>query len=454
LGENGIVPAERFVSSVKEQIGMGELYRFPTLFYFDASPITLKAVCGGGIFLSLILIIGLVPVPALLLLWFFYLSLFTVSHVFLSFQWDILLLEIGLLAFFIAPFQWKPKIAKESNPPALMIFLFQWLLFRLMFSSGVVKLLSGDPTWHDLTALNFHYETQPLPTWASWYVHQLPEWFQRFSVFSMFVIELGIPFFIFAPRRMRYFAGLSIVGFQILIIATGNYCFFNLLTVLLCFFLFDDSLWPSFIQKKIDQWRDWSHDYPSANWPGLILKPVFLVIFVLSIFTFGRTLRWSIPWPSSFNKFVTTMAPFHFVSGYGLFAVMTTTRPEIIVEGSNDGRVWRAYEFKYKPGDLARRPEVVAPHQPRLDWQMWFAALGNVQNPRNQWFVNFCIRLLQGSSEVLSLLEENPFPEGPPKYIRAQLYRYRFTTWGERKKTGNWWKRDYQGEYLRPLSLR
>jgi hypothetical protein len=325
-----------------------------------------------------------------------------------------------------------------------------------MFASGCVKLLSGDPAWRNLTALQFHYETQPLPTWIGWYIHQLPSGIQKTSTGLMFCIELFLPFLIFAPRRPRQLACVSFVMLQVLIFLTGNYCFFNLLTVALCLLLLDDTALKSFVPNR---WRlllsarfKVQGSASSVRWPPAITVPLACIVITVSIMEFSALFHLQVPWPRPLASVYRAMAPFRSINNYGLFAVMTMSRPEIIVEGSNDGVVWQEYEFKYKPGDVKRRPRFVEPHQPRLDWQMWFAALGTYR--QNPWFVNFCVRLLQGSPDVLALLAHNPFAGAPPRYVRAVVYEYGFTDATTRRKTGAWWRREPKGDYLPVLSLR
>ena len=287
-----------------------------------------------------------------------------------------------------------------------------------------------------LSAISFHYMTQPLPTPLAWYMYQLPFWFQRFSTAMVFVIELAIPFLFFAPRPWRLFAGFCALLLQGLIILTGSYTFFNLLTVALCVFLFDDrALARLSLRSRTARSR------PTA------VTIVAAIVLLLSGFELWEMFGAS-PEP---NPIVRLASPFDIVNTYGLFAVMTTSRPEIIVQGSNDGVAWLDYEFKFKPGDLRKPPRWVAPHQPRLDWQMWFAALSNYQS--TPWFGNFMLRLLQGSPEVLALLGSNPFPSAPPKYVRAQLFDYSFTDFAERRATGDWWKRTSRGLYFPAISL-
>jgi uncharacterized membrane protein YphA (DoxX/SURF4 family) len=389
-----------------------------------------------------------VPVASLAGLWLLYLSLQTIGQDFLSFQWDLLLLEAGFLAIFLAPLELRSRRGHEAEPPWPIVWLFRWLVFRLMFSSGAVKLLSGDPTWRNLTALEYHYWTQPLPTWIGWYASLLPNWFQELSCVLMFVIELGAPALIWVGARARFAAFLSFVILQVLIAATGNYGFFNLLTIALCVLLLDDSVWPA----RLRRWRGPNRAPAEAvRWPPALVGSVAALLLLLSVVQTFSPRRVGGGWPPLLQALERAAAPLRLVGNYGLFAVMTTTRPEILLEGSDDGSTWQPYGFRWKPGDPSRAPAFVEPYQPRLDWQMWFAALGNARS--NPWFVAFVWRLLRGSSDVTALLGRNPFPDHPPKYVRAVLYRYRFTDLAERRASGRWWRRERRGLYLPPVSL-
>lgn len=451
-GSRGILPAEDTMSLLRQQadqqqLGLQRFWLAPTLCWLNASDGFLNFLCGAGAALSLLLIAGLAPLPVLFLLWVIYLSLAIVLREFLSFQWDALLLETGFLAMLFAPGRAWSAPARERPPSLLALFLLRVLLFKLMFSAGVVKLSSGDPVWRNLTALTYHYETQPLPPWTAWYAHQLPDWFQVFCCAVMFGIELGVPFLFFAPRRLRLLACAATVLLQLLILLTGNYGFFNWLSIALCVLLLDDAV----LRRCLPRSRP-PRSEGSGRGRAWLLAPVAAVYVLLCAVQLVGSLRAPVQWPEPVAKLHSALAPFRTINGYGLFAVMTTSRNEIVVEGSNDGLEWRAYEFKHKPGEPMRRPGFVAPHQPRLDWQMWFAALGSYEH--NPWFVHFCVRLLQGSPEVLALLAHNPFPDAPPRYIRAMLYDYRFTDRAARRADGTWWRRQLRGLYCPVLSLR
>jgi predicted DCC family thiol-disulfide oxidoreductase YuxK len=457
IGHNGILPADQFMPAVAQQcdtrgIGLDRFRLLPTLCWLDASDHFLDLQCAAGAGLAVLLIVGVAPAPCLALLWLLYLSLATIGQSFFSFQWDNLLLETGFLAIFFAPLQWLPQPAREAPPSRIALWLLRLLLFKLMFSSGCVKLLSEDPNWRNLTALTFHYQTQPLPTWLGWYASQLPLGLQKFSCAAMFAIELGAPFLIFTPRRVRFAGAAAVASLQVLILLTGNYTFFNFLTLALCLTLLDDFILQEFVPQKLRSCFAARTTGSRWRWPFAITLPLAVVIVSISLLQivsmFG--VRPNLLLPAAVLD--GCLAPLRTVNSYGLFAVMTTERREIIIEGSDDGVKWLPYEFKYKPGDVNRRPRFIEPFQPRLDWQMWFAALGDYQ--QNPWFPQLCKHLLQGSPEVLALLDKNPFPGHPPQYIRAEFYDYKFTDPGQRRATGAWWERKPIGEYLPSVSLR
>jgi hypothetical protein len=448
IGHDGILPAADYMDRARAfvvagHIGLDRFRLLPTLCWLGASDVMLRALCLGGVALAMMLALGVLPALVLPLLWIDYLSLSVVSRDFLSFQWDALLLDAGFLAIFIAPLVLVDRRRAPIDPPRLGIWLMLWLLFRLMFGSGMVKLASGDPTWRDLTALTFHFETQPIPTPLAWYAHHLPVWFNKASTAAALAIELSAPFFILGPRRLRHLAFGLLVGLQALIALTGNYAFFNLLSAALCLFLLDDASlsWRSRAGEASSRYR----------LRDVLLVVVAAVTVPVSAVALASRSGIELPLSSLVAPVAETIAPFRSVNTYGLFAVMTTTRPEIIIEGSDDGAEWKAYEFRYKAGDLHRRPPWVAPHQPRLDWQMWFAALGSYDN--EPWFQSFCQRLLEGSPEVLRLLAHDPFGGRAPLYLRATLYRYRFSDRAARQREGLWWTRERLADYSPVLSL-
>jgi lipase maturation factor 1 len=451
IGHDGILPADQFMASARAFTGLKRFWLLPTLAWAGTSDGFLQAQCIAGGALAALLVAGILPSVVLPLLWLTYLSLSIVCRDFLGFQWDTLLLETGFLAIFLAPLTRRERLRHLIDPPRLGIWLMLWLLFRLMVGSGAVKLASGDRAWHDLTALAFHFETQPIPTPVAWYAHQLPLWFLKGSTIVMFATEVAVPFLILAPRRLRAFAFVPLVGFQALVALTGNYAFFNLLTAALCLFLLDDT--------ALGSWGQIGSDAPeSARGRAVIdrvrrglLVAVAVTTVPVSAVAFTGALGIGLPGTALVEPLASAMAPFRSVNAYGLFAVMTTTRLEIVLEGSEDGAAWVEYEFKYKAGDLHRRPPWVAPHQPRLDWQMWFAALGRFED--DEWFQNFCVRLLQADEAVLGLLDRDPFEGRRPRYVRAVLYRYRFSDAEARRRDGVWWTRERLREYSPILSL-
>ena len=438
VGEHGIWPAARYLDAAREQLGPERLWKIPTLLWLASGDAALDVLCGGGVVLAGLLLFGVAPLLCLVLLWTFYLSLVSAGGVFLSFQWDTLLLETGLLACLLAPVRLLPRAEPKPHPPSFAAVLsLRWLLFKLMFLSGLVKLTSGDPAWRDLTALAVHYETQPLPAWTSWWMHQAPLWFSRASCLGMFVVELAVPLFIFAPRRLRMVAFAGLLGFQGLIAATGNYGFFNLNTAVLCVMLLDDRALSRILPGRLRARCPEGTARETRRRPWVVLASAS-GLFLLSAVAFSGEIAGYRRLPKSFLRIAEEIAPFRSINGYGLFRVMTTERLEIEIEGSRDGIAWEPYGFRWKPGDPGRRPGFVAPHMPRLDWQMWFAALGTRE--RNPWLLRCLRKLLEGEPEVLSLFGTNPFPGEPPRFVRARIRRYRFTGPAARRETGAWWE--------------
>ena len=372
-GTKGILPAAEFFDRVREILGDAGFLQFPSICWLGAGDGALYAWCGAGIVAALVLIVGFVPLPCLLFLWFDYLSLTIAGQLFYQYQWDILLLEAGFMSILLAPL--ALRLGRSANPPRAARFLIVWLLFRLIFASGVVKLTSGDPAWIDGTALQYHYFTQPLPTPLAWFAQQLPTNWQTISVWTMFAVELVLPFFLFGPRRVRLFAAAGIATLQLLIALTGNYGFFNLLTLVLCLVCVDDAVWRQLTPSK---WRLHREDVQPARFVSrkLVLAAA-LGIFLLSLVPLAAAFRRPMPFLGPLMTAYQAVAPFRTINGYGLFAVMTKERREILVQGSDDGITWKAYTFRFKPGDPRRAPPWVAPYMPRLDWQMWFAGLGN-----------------------------------------------------------------------------
>ena len=457
IGSDGILPLAEYVDALRDRLGTGPVawWNVPFVFWASASDRAIEVVVGLGIVASIVLLAGRLPRLALATLYVLYLSLLYAGQRFMTYQWDILLVETTAIALFL------------PRHPTLGVWLLRWLLFRFMLLSGAVKLLSGDPTWASLTALDYHYETQPLPTLLAWYAHLLPHGFNRACVVVMLFIELVLPFGIFGPRRVRFVACVGFVLLELLIMLTGNYNFFNLLTLLLCVTLLDDDalarLLPGPLYARLARHRATrmharhEDEDTRETTPGLRARLATRLAALAAACLVGIGLAQVV---GMFRGYIggpvagvlQAVEPLHLVNTYGLFAVMTTQRDEIVVEGSNDGRSWSEYEFKYKPGDLKRAPGWMIPHQPRLDWQMWFAALGSYDG--NPWFAHFLLRLLEGAPPVTALLANDPFAGSPPRYVRALVYRYRFSDAATRAATGQWWTRELIGMYAPAVQLR
>ena len=436
VGHDGILPVARYLAAAHGALGDGVYWQMPTLFWFDASDTALVAGAWAGVALGALVAVGLVQRAALIALFALYLSFVYAGQVFMNFQWDLLLLESGFLAIFL------------PGGTRIVVWLYRLLLFRFLFLAGVVKLVSADPTWRNLTALQYHFWTQPLPTPIAWYAAQLPHWVLSAITGATLAVELAVVFLIFLPRRPRAVAGVLALAFQLAILLTGNYNFFNLLTMLLCLFLFDDRqlrwLVPAKLAARVQSRapKPRRHEAALATLVAIIAVPLGLSL-IWQPFA-GR------PLPLA-GWLADKVSPLLIVNPYGVFAVMTRTRPEIIIEGSDDGSTWRPYEFPFKAGDTKRPLRWNIPHQPRVDWQLWFAAFeGEAQN---RWIEGLLYQLLRGSADVLALLGSNPFPDHPPKFVRAQLYDYRFADPELRARSGEVWVRREDGAYVQQVSL-
>lgn len=440
IGANGILPAAPYLTLVTQNLGADRFWRLPTIFYFGASDEALVGACVAGIALSAFVIAGRVERVALLLCWLLYLSISSAGRSFFAYQWDILLLEVALVAALVAPTD------RATHPVA--VWLGRVVLFKLMFSSGFAKLASGDEAWRGLGALFVHYETQPLPTPLAWFAHHLPLWFHRASVVGVFVIQLALPFGLFGPRRVRIAAALGLAFLQVLIALTGNYTFFNLLALALCFLAFDDRFLRGLLPANLAALRP----PPVVAEKKRVTMALAIALLALDVVPLANLVFGRGALPAFLDPVFEKLDGFRSANGYGLFASMTVDRPEIIIEGSQDGVTWKPYELEAKPGALDRAPPFVAPHQPRLDWQLWFAALGGPRS--NPWLSLLLDRMLEGSPQVLGLFAHDPFDGAPPKWVRARTFDYRFTTPDERAATGNWWRRTPTGTYFSARTLR
>lgn len=430
VGTAGILPVADYLVAGRAALGMSAYWRLPTLFWLDAADVSLLLACWAGALAALTVTLGRATWPGLAACYGLYLSLTTAGQSFTSFQWDQLLLEAGFLALFLA-----------SRSP-IVIVLFRFLIFRFMLMGGVVKLASGDPAWRGLTALDYHFETQPLPSPLAWYAHHLPPGLLAAATATVLSIELVVPFLVWLSRPCRLFAAWSFILLQAAILLTGNFAFFNLLALALCLFQFEDR-----DLRRLPGLRKIPPPPDAAKPPsplGLAGVGLMAAVVLLTCGALAGLSRAPGAVPEPLYRFARTVTDFGLVNGYGPFAVMTTERREILVEGSRDGMNWATYEFRYKPDATDKPLRWNIPHQPRLDWQFWFAALGG---PAEQpWLSSFLQRLGEGSAPVLGLLRHNPFPDAPPRYLRVVIERYHFTTPGERALTGQVWRRERLGE--------
>jgi len=433
LGERGLLPVPLWIKRVPFTESPSLLYLFPRDWAFTA-------FAWLGIILSCLVISGIATrstwsnVLVWAAIYLIYLSFVNVGQTFYGFGWESILLEACFFAIFLG--------GSRALPQAIPIYLFRWLLFRIMFGAGLIK-LRGDPCWRDLTCLNYYYETQPMPNPLSWYFHWAPQWLNKGGVLFNHFSELVVPFFYFLPQPIAGIAGLITVVFQLTIIVSGNLSWLNWLTLFLAFSTLDAKFLTGLVKL-------------SAPTLQPVLPPTQWVNYALAAMVALMSIPVVINMLSARQVMNTSFNSLHLVGTYGAFGSITRPRYEIVVEGTSESMLnpatqWREYEFKGKPTDVNYRPSQIAPYHLRLDWLMWFAAMGSYQD--YPWFVNFVAKLLEGDKPVLSLLRVNPFPSRPPRYVRAQLYEYHFTTTDERRKTGAWWKRSLTASYFPAVSL-
>lgn len=425
-GSQGILPIRDYCAALQRLYGRSCYWHFPSIFWINASDAVITAAAWLGVCLALFLTAGLAQLPALILLWLIYLSFMSLGQDFLSFQWDALLLETGFMAIFL------PLL---SPAPLAACLAYQFFIFRFMISAGTVKLTSHDPNWRNLRALCFHYATQPIPNRVAWYAHQLPESVQKLSTLGTFFFELIVPFLALGPAPLKLAGFCLLVAFQGLIMLTGNYGFFNILTIVLCVPLLDDRYLAPIVPAALFPAAPAGHGPLMTSLVSAVYLGVILLNILQMIRLFAR--------PEWLSRILAACRPWQISSPYGLFAVMTTRRFEFVIEGSDDLKSWQAYEFRWKPGNPGRAPRQAAPHQPRLDWQMWFAAL----NPAmvEPWLMRLVRRLLEGSRPVLSLFGQVPFPNRPPLAIRLVVYDYLAGSLATKRAGGRWWERSEVG---------
>jgi uncharacterized membrane protein YphA (DoxX/SURF4 family) len=458
-GENGVQPTRALLNASYHAYGKAAYYLLPTIEWWNCSDQALQTIVWSGALLSVLVILGVATGPLLCILCVLWLSLVSGGGEFTAFQSDGMLVEATILSLLLVPWQlfeppWpvRAELRKQYPPSAAALWSIRFMIFRLMLAAGLVKILSGDPTWRQLTALDFHFETQPIPTPMAWYAHWLPEWSHKASVVAMYLSELAAPILIFCGRFPRMIAAIFIGSLHAMIALTGNYTFLNLLSITLCIPLLDDGMTshmvPLWLRRQIRMARS------DKTQPIVQRRLLFISSFLLILLAACQLVNSVLPGyvPGAVRECLAEIAPFHLADHYGLFAVMTTSRPEIVLEGTRDGENWLAYEFKYKVGDdLKRAPPWVEPHMPRLDWRLWFAAMEPLEE--NPWVLELVRRLLEGTLDVRIFFEKDPFANAPPLLVRAFVYDYHFSTPEERNKTGQWWRRDKKRVYLPPTAL-
>lgn len=448
VGRDGLLPAQDFLARVALHFGSRAegFLQLPSLFWFDVSDSFLKATAWFGSGLSLLVLLGYANAIVLAVLWALYMSIIHVGQDWYGYGWEIQLLETGFLAIFLCPWL-DGRPFPRRPPPKLVIWLFRWLIFRIMLGAGLIK-LRGDPCWRDLTCLYYHYETQPIPNPLSWWLHFRPHWFHQFGVLWNHFIELVVPWFAFYPKIARRIAGALMVSFQAILILSGNLSFLNWLTIVPALACFDDELLRQCLPDRMARWvQRVAESARPLRAQELAAAALAVVVVILSISPVANMI-------SSRQIMNTSFTRLHLVNTYGAFGSVGQVRMEIVFEGTDDAAPtensqWKEYEFKAKPGNPYRRPAIVAPYQPRLDWQIWFAAMSTPQE--YPWTLHFVWKLLHNDPATLSLIANNPFPEKPPRYIRAQYYEYHFAKPGD--PSGAWWERRLVGSWLPPLSV-
>jgi hypothetical protein len=431
IGEHGLLPMRGWMAAIARVTGSSwnGFLATPSVFWIWSSDTALHAVTGLGMLLALAVVLGVTNAGVMILLWMIQFSLYSVGQIFWGYGWEMQLLETGMLAAVMCPLRgWRPF---ASAPPTASIWMFRWLIARIMLGAGLIK-IRGDECWRNLTCLQTHYETQPNPSPISWLFHQMPPWFHTGGVLVNHFVELIVPFFILGPRPLRRAAGCIFIAFQITLIISGNLSFLNWLTMVPAMACFDDD----FLRAK----RAAAAPTKTHRW---VANGYAVIVGILSVAPTLNLLSNRQAMNASFD-------PLHLVNTYGAFGTVSRTRDEIIFEGSRDGTHWEEYEFPCKPGDPKRRPCLVSPYHYRLDWQMWFAAMSNYDE--EPWLIEIVDKLLRGDHSIDPLLAKDPFAGGPPpKWIRARRVRYHMTSWSNRSE--GWWVRGESSEYLRPITL-
>jgi hypothetical protein len=479
IGPGGILPAQRFLSAVGGETGMLRYWYAPTLFWISSGRQMMMAVVWVGLIASAAALFNLWPQLNFFICFVCFISFVTAAQDFSGYQSDGMLLEAGFLALFFVPRGVWPGWGAASPASRASLFLLMWEWFRIYFESGLVKLLSGDLQWRNFTAMDEYYQNGPLPTWIGWYVEHLPHWFHAATVAATLGMELAVVWMMFLPRRARLICFFIVTPWEIGVILTANYTFLNYLVLALGFLLLDDesvrwllpkrlrvtlpepaqeeiappeetSLSILQLQNKLEATSQTATEGAARYFrvAGLVMTAV-----MLSWVAYATTAQMILmPWPELPvpTTPIAALEPFRIANQYGLFAVMTRGRYEIEFQGSNDGENWTPYIFRNKPQVLNEAPRIYAPYQPRFDWNLWFASLGDWQQNNMVPLTEEC--LLENDADVLTLFKDNPFGQTPPRYVRAVLWQYWFTTMEEKRSTGNWWKRELMGLYAPVLT--
>jgi len=490
IGPEGILPAGEYLKTVAQQVGHARYWYVPSVLWFSSSAHMLTALCWVGMVAAALLILNIWPRGMLAVCFVCFLSYVSAAGEFSGYQSDGMLLEAGFLSLFLAPSGFRPGLAVARPPVRAALYLVLWEWFRIYFESGVAKIMGGDPEWRNFTAMDDYYQNGPLPTWIGWYVQHLPHWFHAATAFFTLALELVLIWTAFLPRRFRIALFFIVTPWQIGIILTANYSFLNYLVLILAFLLLDDRFLMRFFPAKwkmsllersiappiessplaADQLSILAPpSNPSADetparkdaprelirkvrlWLAPLRVALAAVLLVWIFYATTAQMIWMIlpaPLPTSP---VALLDPFRIANRYGLFAVMTHGRYEIEFQGSNDGQTWIAYPFRHKPQELDKPPRIYAPYQPRLDWNLWFASLGEWRD--NPLVLRTERRLLSNDPDVLALFAANPFPKGPPRQVRAVLWQYWFTSMAEKRVHGLWWRRELLGLYAPAIQL-
>jgi lipase maturation factor 1 len=485
VGPQGILPADEYLRAVAQSLGnLRGLWFAPTLLWVASGPHVLTGLCWAGMAASLLLVLNLWPRGMLLICFVCFLSFVSAAQDFSGYQSDGMLLEAGFISLFFAPAGFRPSFGTASPPSRASLFLLQWEWFRIYFESGVAKIAGGDPEWRHFTAMDEYYQNGPLPTWIGWYVQHLPHWFHSTTAFATLALELVLVWMLFLPRRWRVICFLIVTPWELGVILTANYTFLNYLVLTLGFLLLDDRFVLRFLPrpwKKLliaggatvagsvepnlssnSELHEMPDPSPSSERSNQSLQSsgrfrryfhiakVSLTMVVLGWIFYATMaeLMWmfSIQLPTAP---VAALEPFRIANRYGLFGIMTRGRYEIEFQGSEDGKTWVPYSFRYKPQDPSKAPGIYAPYQPRFDWNLWFASLGSWQDypivTRTE------VRLLSNDGDVLNLFANNPFANEAPHEVRAVIWQYWFTTISEKRTQGVWWRRQFLGSYAPTL---